>query len=118
ILGTESMSMRLRSGFFRAKRSYSAFLSRLVCGGQCSSVCWESNFLTHGWRSVPVVVQKQLLWSGVAFELESKHFYGFAFKVLYSRPDSDKGCRLWSVSWNRFLQVDEYISLSRICDRG
>src|SRR5437016_10998854 len=82
------------------------------------SVCWESNFLTHGWRSVPVVVQKQLLGSGVAFELESKHFYGFAFKVLYSRPDSDKGCRLWSVSWNRFLQVDEYISLSRICDRS
>src|SRR2546428_4168483 len=94
---------RLSAWLIWAGRCQCVLLSRLLRGCQGLSVCWESDFLTHWWRSVPVVVQKQLLGARVTFELQTEHFDGFAFKVLYPGPDLDERRCLRSVSGYRFL---------------
>src|SRR6266436_2030297 len=94
---------RLSAWLIWAWRCQCVLLSRLLRGCQCLSVRWESDFLTHWWRSVPVVVQKQLLGPRVTLELQTEHFDRFAFKVLNPGPHFYKRRRLWSVSRYRFL---------------
>src|SRR2546428_4765879 len=118
MLGTDTQSECLSPWLIWARGGYRILLSGFLGSCQYSSVCWESYFLTHGWRSVPVVVEKQLLWSWMTLELQPEHLNGFAFKVLNPRPDLDQGRRLRSVSRDGFLQVDQNISLVRVRDRG
>ena len=54
----------------------------------------------------------------MTFKLESEHFYGFAFKIFYSWPDFDERGGFWSVSGDRFLEVEKYIPLIRFRDGG
>src|SRR6266436_6196684 len=103
MLGAYAERHRLSPWLIWAGRCQCVLLRQLLRGCQGLSVCWESDFLTHWWRSVPVVVQKQLLGPRVTLELQSEHFDRFAFKVLDPRPDLDERRRLRSVSRYRFL---------------
>src|SRR2546430_13347935 len=118
MLGTNTQSECLSPWLIGTRGTYCILLSGFLGSCQCSSVGREPDFLTHGRRPVPVVVEKQLLGPRMAFELQSEHLNGFAFKVLNPGPDLDKGRRFRSVSGNRFLQVDDDISLVRVRDGG